>query len=278
MSGGGGKTAETTNKPWGALQQPIKDILPGFSEAAQNIPQYYPDQTYANFDPLQQQAMQQQLGYAGSDQLNSSIGNQFGALNYGLNSAYDPQSNPVINDYVASATRPLTEAYQNAVGNTIAGGASGVGGLGGSRQGVAEGQATKAYLNALGDTSTGIYNNAYNQGLDQQARMLALAPQTMQAGLYPSQLTGQVGAQQQGMAQQGINESMNRYDYNQNAEYKRLQDYFNTLSGTPFMTTQAPNPNQQNNLASMIGTGTAGLGLLSAIPEAWGSLALLGGI
>ena len=270
MSGGGGNTTTTQKAdPWEPLQPYIKGMLPDFARAAGDIAPYYPEQTYAGFDPLQEQAMSQQLDYANSDPLQNAIRSQFGALDYGLNSVYDPQSNPVINDYIASATRPLSQAYEEMVGNTLSGGAEGAGGFGGSRQGVAEGLAGRSYLDAVGDTSTNIYNNAYNKGLDQQTKMMALAPQTMQAGLFPSGIADQVGGRYQGQNQLGIDESMNRYNYDNNIEYSRMNDFFNTMMGQGFgsSTTTGPNPNAGNTAANMLGGGLAA----SQIPGMFGA-------
>jgi hypothetical protein len=283
VGGGGDTTTVQKSDPWSGIQPYLMGGYQQLSQAAQQTPSYYPGQTYAGFDPYQTQALTQQAAYAGSDQLNNAVNGQFSALNYGLNSVYDPQSNPVLQDYVASATRPLTEAYQNTVGNAIAGNAVGAGSFGGSRQGVAEGLASRAYQNAVGDVSTGIYNNAYNQGLDQQARMAALAPQVMQAGLMPSQFLGDVGSQQQNQAQLGINEAMNRYNYNQDAPYNRASSYVSTLAGTPWGTSSAtgPDPNASNPVigalggaglgygaASLLG-GTSGAAATMALPYAW---------
>lgn len=289
MPGGGSSNTTTTQKadPWSGIQPYLTSGYENLATAANNVPGYYPGKTYAGFSPEQQQSQNMALGYAGSQGMNASIGNNIGAMNYGLNSVYDPQSNPVINNYVSSATRPLYETYNEQVMPGIKNQAVASGGLGGSRQGVAEGIAGRGLMNAVGDVSTGIYNNAYNQGLDQQARMAALAPQTMGLGLMPSQIYGDVGAQQQQMTQQGINENMSRYDYNQNADYNRYTDYLNTLQGTPWGSSSStgPNPNQQSTAAQLGGSAMSGLGtygLLAANPAtapfALGGGLLMGGL
>ena len=156
------------------------------------------------------------------------------------------------------------------------------GGLGGSRQGVAEGIASRGLMDATGDVSTGVYNNAYNQGLNQQARMMALMPQTLGLGMYPSQIYGDVGAQRQGQAQLGINEDVSRYNYDQNAEYNRLSQYMNTLQGTPWggSSVTGPDPNASSTASQLAGGGLMGLGtygLLAANP-ATAPFALGGGL
>lgn len=262
--GGGGSTQTTVTKadPWSGIQPYISNLLPGFEQAAQNVPEFYPGQTYANFDPLQEYAMGGQTGYAMSPMLNQSIGNQFGALDFGLNAVNNPWSNQALAAHADAAIRPLTQAYQEQVLPGIRDQAEMYGGAG-SRTGLAEGVAGRGYMDAIASTVAPMYSQAYGQGLEQQARMMALAPTTMQAGMMPWQIMGDVGSQYQNMNQQGINEALARYDYNQSAEYDRMKDYFGMLMGTPWgqSTSEAPNPNQSSQLASALGGGAMGAGV-----------------
>ena len=177
--------------------------------------------------------------YAQGDQLNQAIGSQFGALDFGLNAVQDPYSNQALQSHIAAAQRPITQAYEEQVLPGIRDQAEMYGGAG-SRTGLAEGVASRGYMDAMGDVSSGMMSNAYGQGLDQQARMTALAPQAMQSGMMPWQIQGDVGAQYQGMEQQGINEEMARYGYDQNAEYDRYSQYLSTLQGTPWGLRRRP--------------------------------------
>lgn len=278
MSGGGGGNTTTTQKadPWKHLQPyllggettgkfggPVQDVqgaFPWFSSAAQNVPEFYPGQTYAGFNPYQISGFNQALGAAGG--MYPTLGAAQGALNYGLTSAYDPANNPVVQRYAEAAIRPVTEMYQEQVLPGITDAAVASGGLGGSRQGVAEGIAAGRYMDTVGDVTANIYNAAYGQGLDQQARMMSLLPSTMNTMLMPSQVYGQVGGAYQGMDQQAINEAMNRYYYNQDAEYQRAKDYLNVLQGTPWGSSSVtgPNPNAQSPAGQIAGAGMMGLG------------------
>ena len=66
--GGGGGNTTTVQKsdPWSGIQPYLKSGYEQLNTAAQNIPSFYPGQTYANFDPAQTQAQNTALGYAGS--------------------------------------------------------------------------------------------------------------------------------------------------------------------------------------------------------------------
>lgn len=279
MSGGGGSTTTTQKAdPWEGVQPYLKDAFANFVGQGSQTPSYYPGQTYAGFQPMQEEAMSGMMDYAGGPQLGGMIGNAQDALNFGLTSYQDPESNPVIGKYVESAIRPLTQAYKGAVGNTIAGNAVGAGGLGGSRQGVAEGLATQSYLDAAGDVSSGIYQDAYGKGLDAMKSSMAMSPMMAQFGQMPYDIANQVGGAYQGMDQNAINEAMQRYGFNQDAGFNRAGSILNTLQGTPWgqSSSTGPNPNQSNPLSNMMGGAMGGGalgGMLGAAPLSAGLFA-----
>jgi len=273
-SGGGNTTTTQTSDPWGGIQPYLTGTvgadgtgMPGayqlYSQQATNVPSYFPGQTYAGFDPGQLRSQEEALAYANSPEMQGMLSNAQRASSFGMNSVFNPESNPVLQRYVESATRPLNQAYNEQIIPGIQDQAVGTGGLGGSRQGVAEGLASRSLMDATSDISSGIYNNAYNTGMEAQQRALAMAPQTMGLGMMPSNIFGQVGDVRQGLSQQGINENMARYDYNQNAGFDRYSQYLNTLQGTPWggSSVTGADPNASSGLAQGMGGALAGGGL-----------------
>ncbi len=328
--------------------QTIPGVAPRLFSAGMDVPEYYPGQTYADLTPQQKQSLWGQMNYANT--LQPLINEQRQALWQGLNAAgspaltmsrqnagqysnpwrdpafrnaqaiqqqanrmvADPHADPTLQNWVSAASRPITENYQNVVGNTIAGQAAGAGGLGGSRQGIAEAETSGNYMDALGDLSANVYNRAFDRALGQQMQAggllgqtwgastgrdlaaagqyaddyrgalgsqmaaLGLAPTTMQAGLMPHQIRGDVGAQFQRQNQLGIDEAVNRYNFAQNAPYTRYREMYGDFMGTPYgsSTSTAPNPNQQNALAGGLGGALGGAGLATSI---WGPSALAAG-
>ena len=98
----------------------------------------------------------------------------------------DPEQNAYLDEYVQAAINPLTNELTRSVLPGIQSEAITAGGLGGSRQGVAEGMALESYMQQVGDISSSIYSDAYGQGLD--ATMGVLSDLT---GVAP-QVTGQL--------------------------------------------------------------------------------------
>ena len=51
MKGGGQNTTVTQADPWEGVQPYLLEGFENLDQAAQNIPSYFPGQTYAGFDP-----------------------------------------------------------------------------------------------------------------------------------------------------------------------------------------------------------------------------------
>lgn len=261
--GGGNTTTVQQADPWSGIQPYLLGGYERLDELAGQTPTFYPGQTYAGFDPYQLQSQQMQLGAA--DAMNPMIqqGNQ--AMAFGLNAPMDPANNPTVQKWANAAVQPITEAYKQNVMPAIQDSAVATGGLGGSRQGVAEGIAAGNYMDAVGNTTANIYNQAYGQGLDQQARMMTMMPQQMNNMMMPGNIYGAVGGQNQQLAQMGINEDIARHNFDQNVEYDRQSQYLNTLAGTPWggSSVTGANPNADNEMMNMAGGALAGAGLYS---------------
>jgi len=255
-------------------------------------------------DPSQNPALAGAMGnYARYADPSQSLGVQNAQDIYGQANRMvsDPMSDPTIAAYMQSAIDPLTRQYEQTVGNTLAGQAVGAGGLGGSRQGVAEGEASRGYMSGVGDISSSVMSNAFNRAMNQQlgagqllgqqygqagqlglgagqnlsgaygdaqtaqARALGLAPGTMQAGMMPYDIMSQIGGQYQGQQQQAINEAMQRFGFNQDAGYNRAADYLSILQGTPWGGSTQSMDQSGSRLGGALGGGALGYGIGSSL-------------
>lgn len=108
---------------------------------------------------------------------------------------------------IRAATRPITDTYRDVTMPAIGADAStsGSGGIsanfGGSRQGVAEGLASRDMINKVGDTSAAIANTARQSNMDQMLKAIGLAPQTAASSSIPGGMTSTVGDIRQGQQQ-----------------------------------------------------------------------------
>jgi hypothetical protein len=258
-------------------------------------PEFFPGQTYVSPSAATTEAIAQQEAIArqqspvlqqAQQAYTSSLG-QVGQTAAGgfLN------ANPYQQAMMEAATRPLTQQFSQSVLPGISSLYSKSGRLGSGSMERALGTATEAYGRSLGDITANIAGSQYQQerGLQQQAQLqqaqlAGLAPQFYSQQFLPSQTLAQVGAQQEAIAAQPLQEQLARYQFGQQLPYQQLQGYLSSVYGTPLGSygTQTTNaPTYQNRGAGILGGGLAGgLGgyaLGQAFPSIGAGYGALGG-
>lgn len=186
MSVGGSKSKQTSSSNVWGEQAPYLTDLYGRAKAQSMWPA---------INPTQQTGYNMALGFANTgapDIYNQSMG----AFSSGLNAA-DVNNNPYLSRAMNAAIRPLSQQYSEQVLPGIRNDAIGAGQLGSSRQGVAEGIASRGYLDAMGDITSRMGSAAYDTGLQAQLQTLGMAPSMMNLGLAPSNIYQDVGTQMQ---------------------------------------------------------------------------------
>ena len=200
-------------------------------------------------------------------------------------------ANPYQHAMMEAATRTLTQQFSQSVLPGISSLYSRSGRLGSGSMERALGTATEAYGRSLGDITSNIAGSQYQQerGLQQQAQLAqaqlaGAAPSFYGQQFLPSQTLAQVGAQQEAIAAQPLQEQLARYQFGQQLPYQQLQGYLSSVYGTPLGSygTQTTNaPTYQNRGAGILGGGIAGgLGgyaLGQAFPQIGGTYGALGG-
>lgn len=139
----------------------------------------------------------------------------------------DPSRNPYLPGVVDASIRPVFEQLTRSVLPNIRNQATGVGGYGGSRQGIAEGLATSEATKQAMDTSSNIMNSAWQFGNSQANQALQLAPMVQQVGQQPNEVIGSVGAQQRAMLQAQLDELARTYEYDSRLPYTNLAEFAN---------------------------------------------------
>ena len=258
-------------------------------------PEFFPGQTYVSPSAATTEAIAQQEAIArqqspvlqqAQQAYQASLG-QVGQTAAGgfLN------ANPYQQAMMEAATRPLTQQFSQAVLPGISSLYSRSGRLGSGSMERALGTATEAYGRSLGDITSNIAGSQYQQerAMQQQAQLAqaqlaGAAPSFYGQQFLPSQTLAQVGAQQEAIAAQPLQEQLARYQFGQQLPYQQLQGYLSSVYGTPLGSygTQTTNaPTYQNRGAGILGGGIAGgLGgyaLGQAFPQIGGTYGALGG-
>lgn len=253
--------------------------IPGFAKDAlksgigaagslfgQGPQQFFPGQTFANFDPLQTQGQQAQLNFAESflPGLNEQIFGSFGnALNAG----------DIFNDPSVQAGLGTIEsrANQNFAENTLPSlrrAGIGAGQEFGTRPELAAGVAASRLGRDVGDAQAQFLANQLGSARQLQGAGLAISPQIQGLGLTQGNIFGDVGAQRQGMEQLGISEDVDRFNFGQQAPSALTQQYVNQIAqlagGVP--AGQSTSQGGSGTLGNILGGGLLGAGIGSSIP------------
>ena len=265
LFGGSNDQTETVSAPWKPARQPLRDVISDYGDLRNNPFEFFPGQTYADFDPRQIEAMEGIYDYSGSDVMDPAMAAYNSALN-APDVANNPYVNAMIDDQRMRMNQQLTEdilpgVRMNAVG------AGGYGGSGGTKAQVRMAQ------NAQDAFNTGMVNtqmDAYGKGLSAQQGALGQASNLFNMGLQPWQNKLAVGGMYRGQDELGIGEDMARHQFEQDEPWKRLGMYSDAIRGIGSMggTTRSEQPGQ-SIADQMLG---AGLTLGSAYLTGGGSL------
>jgi hypothetical protein len=259
-------TQRTTTELSPEQRELMQLALPGVREfAAGPPPARYPGSTVAGFDPAQVAGQGMALDAAGA-QADLARGGADRANFFTSGDIWKPENNPALAGAVDAATRPITNAYERKVLPGIRGEAVTTGNFGGSRQGVAEGIASGEMLNAVGDTSAKLVNNAYDTNINAQLKALGLIPTLQNAQLAPAVTTSGVGDVRQSLEQAQLNADVAGFNYDQMAPFLQSKEILSLLTGLPggstVSTGNSPTPNK---FSSALGSAASGAALGSAI-------------
>lgn len=282
--GGGNDTQTTTQAPWAPLQPYLTGgIFPEAQRLFEQGPsEYYPGQTYAGFDPLQEQSQQMGVDYAQSglggilDPTMSSFQN---AVSGGLMS---PDSNPYMQQSIQSMADKVKENMALSGISQNEDSAQSAGQYGSSRHGLADYLTRKNANEVIARNTNDMLMGGYNTGLNAMMNSMQMAPQMGQLGMAPSNLLNRIGGERQGMNQMGITEDVNRFNFQQNAPWENLGRYAGALQGN-YLGSGAETTSPVTGgspLSGLLGGATAGAGVMEAMgstnPWIAGGGALLG--
>lgn len=238
--------SEQQTTPWGYAQ-------PGLQAAAQLVSgqmgtplQFFPGQTYAPQTESELQAIEalqagagaypgmlQGFMTPGTAAWQGALGAPGAALGMGLQ---DVMGNPALTGAADAIQARVNRNLQENVLPGMTAQFMGYGGLGGTRQGVAEGIAGRGTSDVLAEQLANMYGNAwaqglgaetsrYNAGLGAQAGALGQLPMMADMGLseytQPAALLGQAGLLERAEDQRAIDEDMARFQFNQMEPYTR---------------------------------------------------------
>lgn len=259
MSKGGGNTkTKTTTEPWSGVKP---YLLGGYKDAQdlyeQGAPGYYPNQSIAPLSSYSKNALDataQRAAY-GSDMVRSAQGQLQGTINGDyLN------SNPYLQGAINAAVQPITNAFSSEVMPGIDSNFSAAGRYASGLQGEAYDDANAQLSQQIGNVSTQMAYQNYGDERQRQMAAVALAPDMAKQDYYDLGMLGQAGQGYDEYNTKLINADIEKWNYNQNADWNFLNDYIGLLNGATGGATTTKQPNQSNGWTGVLG------GLLGAVP------------
>lgn len=181
------------------------------------------------------------------------------------------ESNPYLQSAIEAAIRPQRQTFGETILPGIRNNATSSGQFGGSRQGLAEGIASRGLLDAIAGTSSTMANANYQTGQDAMVKALQYAPLTQQIQFTPASVVGSVGAQNRAFQQSLIDAEVQKYMTAQLLPYLAAKDVAGVAFGLPggptTSTSTGPAAQTQANTGTQnaLGFGSLGLGLLSLL-------------
>lgn len=261
LGGGGGQPSTQTVTQELAPEQRklIEAALPAAQRFARRPPTLPEESGIAGFTPLQQEAQQATVDVARNvlpQQAQQTAASQAFLQSPAL---LFPQTNPALQASINAAIEPLFQNLTEQTLPNIGRQATTSGQFGGTRQGIAEGIASRGALQAAGQVSADLANQAFQRGLQANIGALALAPQTQQLAFSSPLALEAVGAQQQALEQAQLAEAQQRELARQILPFSAAQQVASLAFGFPGGST-----------TSTLSGGTVGGGFGQALGGALG--------
>jgi hypothetical protein len=258
MGGGGGQTSTSQSQPW-KEQKPY--LTYGFEQAQDqyksNNPSYYQGSTVSPLSATTQQAMQLQTNRA----LNGNAATNAGQnqLTKTINGDY-LNSNPYLDANFKAGSDAISSAYGDAIrGNTAS--FAGAGRTGSGMQAFYNNQQNDTLAKNLNNLYGQTYYNNYNTERGNQMNAINQAPQYAAQDYTNLDALSNVGAAQDANSQNVLNADIDRWNYNQNLDANKLQQYMGLVQGnyggTSSTTTPSSGSNMFGNLLSVAGLGAS---------------------
>lgn len=279
LGGGGGggspaptQTSTTTTKQELSPEQRqlIAAASPALTTFANNPPTDYPGERLAKLNPWETEAQHLAIGaaYGPAQQIADQAASTTSFLS-GPN--LYAESNPYLQSAIDTAIRPQRQTFGETILPGIRNNATSSGQFGGSRQGIAEGIASRGLSDAIAGTASSMSNANYQRGQESLVAALQAAPLTQQIQFTPASVVGSVGAQLHAQEQAQIDAQIQKYMTAQLLPYLAAKDVAGVAFGLPggptTSTSIGPAAQTQANTGTQdaLGFGSLGLGLLSLL-------------
>ena len=276
-------TSTAMQEPWEPQRDYLKQAFTGAEDiyrTGQEQPiGYFPGKTLAGFDPYQTQGQEMAVNYATGERPaamqaaaeQANLGQMYGQTPFTAEQqrgllAGDVNMAPfnaMADVYGDQAMNQLTGKILPGIRESIVNYQPGGGTRGNLVQGTAIAGAQKNLQDQLATMGYNAYQDAQaqrmpmaNMILGQREQGLGQYPSIMGAPLQMAGAVGDVGAERRAMAQEDINQQMQRYNYEMGQPQQNLQNYLANISGN-FGGVSSSTPSPLSSIGQMGQLGVA---------------------
>ena len=264
MSLGGGGT-QTVYQKLDPSQAPFVEY--GLQEA-QNLyesgsPMYFPGQTYVGPSDQTQTALTAAQNRAiQGNPLVPAAQSQFQST---IEGDYLSATNPYFANRFATAADAATQKYFDSI-NQINSQASMAGRYGSNAMGQLQDRATSQFAKSLTDTAGELAFNNYAQERARQLAAAQSAPALASQDYADIDRMLSLGNIAEGYQQQALQDSINRFNFEQGLPQNKLQNFLSAAYGAPMGSMQT-NAIPRGGIQGLLGGALTGAALTSMIPE-----------
>jgi hypothetical protein len=238
-------TSTSTSEPW-AEQKPY--LQAGFKEAQNlynsNDPQYFPQSTVAGFSQNQLQAQRMGANRAMRGSALNTGAKKYASDVLGGKYLQNPNDDAVFNSIQNKVVPSVNANFANA-----------------GRYG--SDSHARAMTSELTDAYAPYASQNWQSGLDRMGQMAQYAPDLAMTDYNDINALYDIGSQQQQLAQSELGDAQNRWNYNQDRRFNKLNQYLGLIGGNWGGTTTSAQPYSTPGLGSqLLGGGLGLLGLL----------------
>ncbi len=229
MGGGGGGGSSTTSTGIDPSIKPYVEF--GLEEAKRQYKapgaQFYPGQTYVGPSEATSEAIRlaAERARAGSPLTRAAQAETLGIIE-------GRGVNPFLEGALAGTTRQATEAYTRGV-QGLQSKASSMGRYGSNAMGQQVGQAQDIFGRNLAESAGQLAYNSAEAEANRQMTAIANAPQMAQADYQDIQKLLTAGQAGESYDQKALQDAINRWNFQQTAPERKLQQYTNLFTSVP---------------------------------------------
>lgn len=271
--GGSGQTSTSNfaqNEPPVFIQGGLKKALGDLSalyDANPNAPKFFPGSTVAPMSDYTTSAIDALAARGASGSPLQSGANT--ALTDTLNGKYlDPTTNPAYLAALSASHQPYIDQFTNQIIPGITSAFEGSGRTAGGAHQSAVDQATTGLNRTISDADAKAGSDYFSTERNRMLGAAGLAPQIAGLDYQNIEALGAAGAQKDAYKQAQINEDINRYNYNNDAQWNYINRYLASLNagypgGTTTSNSMSFGTQPGGGAGSIFGNamGLAGLGL-----------------